>query len=190
MRGVGAVWSRRFSILLFALGLVARAGLGYAQDARFPVSPGPLGSQKLVDEILEQDRKLFDIVFNRCDADALAAMLTEDFEFFHDKHGRIASPRQFTDDIRQGCEGQARGTNVRARRELVAGSSVVYPMNNYGAIQTGTHRFYGLEPGKPDALRESAKFFHVWKQVDGGWKLARSFSFDHHPAPASEERKR
>jgi len=58
----------------------------------------------------------------------------------------------------------------------------VYPMQNYGAIQTGSHRFFGLEPGKPDTLRESGRFFHLWKKVDETWKLSRVFSFDHHPA--------
>lgn len=110
-------------------------------------------------------------------------MLADDFEFFHDKFGQIASsPRQFVESVRQGCEAQEKGTNVRARRELIQGSMAVYPMNNYGAIQTGSHRFFGLEPGKPDRLRESARFFHAWKQVDGKWKLARAFSFDHRPA--------
>lgn len=181
----------RRSLLVFAAVVLAGLG-GYAHaaqspetqaDAQFPVTAGPPASQKLFDEIAEQDRNLFDIVFIRCDADALAGMLADDFEFYHDTFGQIASsPQQFVDSIRQGCEAQKKGTNVRARRELIPGTLAVYPMNNYGAIETGSHRFFGLEPGKPDQLRESGKFFQAWKQVDGKWKLARVFSFDHHPA--------
>lgn len=156
-----------------------------AQDSpqKHPITAGPQATRQLFEELAEQDRRLFDVIFIRCDADALAGMLAEDFTFIHDKHGEIAtSPQKFVADIRQGCELQAKGVNVRARRELVPGSLEVYPMNNYGAIQTGSHRFFGIEPGKPDQLRETAQFFHVWKKIDGQWKLSRSYSYDHKPA--------
>lgn len=150
---------------------------------KHPVTAGPQATRQLFDELAEQDRRLFDLVFIRCDADALAGMLADDFVFLHDKHGEAASsPQKFVENIRQGCELQAKGVNVRARRELVPGTLEVYPMNNYGAIQTGSHRFFGIEPGKPDQLRETAQFFHVWKKIDGHWKLSRSYSYDHRPA--------
>ena len=180
-------------VILGAFALVSLGGCVHSHGAaRSPeviasakagIIPGPVATQKLFDELAEQDRNLFDAVFNRCDADLVATMLDDDFEFYHDKFGQIASsPQQFVENIRQGCEAQARGTNVKARRELVEGTLEVYPLDKYGAIQTGTHRFFGLEPGKPDHLRETGKFFNVWKQVDGRWKLARVFSYDHHPA--------
>jgi hypothetical protein len=148
-----------------------------------PVAPGPIASEKLFVELAEQDRKLFDLVFVRCDPDQLAEMLADDFEFYHDKFGKVASsPAQFVANIRTGCEAQRAGTNVRARRELIEGSMVVYPINNYGAIQAGSHRFFGIEGGKPDTLRETGKFFHLWTLEDRKWQLSRVFSFDHHPA--------
>jgi ketosteroid isomerase-like protein len=151
---------------------------------KHPVTAGPLATKELFDELAEQDRRLFDIVFVSCDTPALAGMLADDFAFFHDKHGAgAASPQKFVEDIGKSCELQKTGVNIRARRELVPGTLEVFPMNNYGAIQTGTHRFFGIEPGKPDQLRETGKFFHVWKKVDGQWKLSRSYSYDHHPAP-------
>ncbi len=147
-----------------------------------PVVAGPVATQKLQEEIAARDRQLFETVFVRCDADALAGLLTDDFEFYHDKFGQVAaSPQQFVDNVRKGCAAQATGQNVRARRELVDGSMAVYPVNNYGAIQTGSHRFFGVEAGKPEKLRESGKFFHLWRQADGRWKLARVFSYDHRP---------
>ena len=84
--------------------------------------------------------------------------------------------------IRSNFARRATGENVRARRELVPGSMAVYAMAQHGAIQTGEHRFYGLEAGKPDSLRETGKFFHVWRKVGGRWKLAQVFSYDHRPA--------
>jgi hypothetical protein len=155
-----------------------------AQSAQqHPVLAGPVATQQLFDEIVAQDRRLFELVFDRCDAGELASMLADDFEFYHDKFGMIASsPVQFVESVRSGCEAQARGTNIRARREPVEGTMAVYALKDFGAIQTGSHRFYGIEPGKPDVLRETGQLFHLWKRQDGQWKLARVFSYDHRPA--------
>lgn len=35
------------------------------------------------------------------------------------------------------------------RCEIVPGTLKVYPLNNYGAVETGVHRFFQLLPGKP-----------------------------------------
>jgi hypothetical protein len=55
----------------------------------------------------------------------------------------------------------------------------VYPLNKYGAIQIGTHRFYAIQQGKPDRLTETGQFTHVWKEENGQWRLARVLSYDH-----------
>ena len=55
----------------------------------------------------------------------------------------------------------------------------VYPVNNYGAIATGTHEFFAVKAGEPDRLTETGQFTIVWKEEDGRWKLARALSFDH-----------
>jgi ketosteroid isomerase-like protein len=55
----------------------------------------------------------------------------------------------------------------------------VYPLNNYGAIQVGIHRFYAIAEGKKDQLTETGRFTQVWKKEDGKWKLARVLSYDH-----------
>ena len=39
--------------------------------------------------IAKADADLFAAVFNRCDADTVAAMLTDDFRFVHDKDGEV-----------------------------------------------------------------------------------------------------
>jgi uncharacterized protein DUF4440 len=136
-------------------------------------------SKELIDTLAERDRTLFDAVFG-CKLDVLAGLLTEDFEFFHDKWGQTASSRkQFLDVIGQGCERQKTGSDFKARRELVEGSVTVHVFNNYGAMQMGTHRFYALQPGRPDRLTESGKFIDLWKQEDGTWRLARVISYDH-----------
>src|SRR5712692_5271341 len=127
----------RCSFVIFAA--VVLAGLGgcaHVEDAakssepdattKSPVIAGPLATQKLFDELAEQDRNLFDIVFIRCDANTLAQLLTDDFEFYHDKFGQVASSRkQFVENVRKNCELQAQGVNVRARRELIPGAMAV-----------------------------------------------------------------
>lgn len=167
---------------LVAAVAVARFGAEPPEPVHKVVA-GPTATPELTAAIEAEDRKLFDIVFSSCDLAALDAMLADDFEFLHDKWGRIAGSRaEFVDSIRGMCERRAAGTDVSARRELVAGTSEVLPLEKYGAIQQGSHRFYGLEPGKPDQLRETGRFFHTWRQVDGAWKLARVVSYDHRPA--------
>ena len=165
--------------LVLLASLIVPASLPAQQHA---VRPGPVATQALVDTISALDARLFDLGFIKCDADALKGLVADDFEFYHDKFGKTASTgAQFVENVRQGCEGQAKGTNVRARRELVPESSKVYPMEKLGALHEGVHRFYGLEAGKPDVLRETGRFMHLWKREHGTWKLSRVLSYDHHP---------
>jgi uncharacterized protein DUF4440 len=141
---------------------------------------GPSQTQELYDEIAAMDQKLFAAVFDTCDIVTLATLVTDDFEFFHDKDGLSStSGAQFVKAIEGTCARQKTGEDYRARRELVAGSMQVYPLNNYGAIEVGRHRFYQLLPGKPEKLVEDSQFTQVWKKDETGWKLARVLSYDH-----------
>lgn len=90
------------ALALAALGCVANAADEAPVAAvAHPVRAGPVASQQLIDEIAAQDRRLFELVFDRCDADELATMLADDFEFYHDKFGPVAStPQQFVDNVR------------------------------------------------------------------------------------------
>ena len=154
-----------------------------AQSAPAPtinLHPGaPPAPSAMIEALARQDRALFDAVFG-CKPDVLAGMLTDDFEFFHDKWGQTANSRQqFVDAIAQGCERQRTGSDFKARRELVEGSMTVYVLNKYGAMQMGTHRFFAVQPGQPDRLTETGRFIDLWKQDNGTWKLARVISYDH-----------
>ncbi|HEX5718727.1 MAG TPA: nuclear transport factor 2 family protein [Thermoanaerobaculia bacterium] len=141
---------------------------------------GPVATKELYDEIAASDKALFDAVFNTCNVQALAALVTDDFEMFHDKGGLVStSGAQFVENIRGMCERQKTGVDYRARRELIEGSLEVYPLNNYGAVEVGVHRFYKKTEGQPDKLVEIARFTQVWKKDASGWKLARVVSYDH-----------
>lgn len=134
-------------------------------------------SRQLFNELAAKDNELFDTIFNKCNVERLGELITEDFEFYHDKSGQVAkSGKEFVDSIRNLCERQSKGIDHRARRVLVRNSLAVYPLNNYGAVQMGVHRFYPLIKGKSN---EVAKFTHLWKKENGEWRLARVLSYDH-----------
>ena len=146
----------------------------------FAQRAGPAQTQALHDEIAAADQALFSAFFDRCDVETLKTMVTDDLEMFHDKNGYMTmSGKEFIDGIVASCARQKTGEDYRARRELVAGTLRVYPLNNYGAVETGMHRFYQLLPGKPEKLVEVSQFTHVWKKEESGWKLARVLSYDH-----------
>lgn len=158
---------------------------GSKPHAAVNLRAGPAQSRELFDAIAAQDKALFDIVFGSCDIAALKDLVADDFEFYHDKNGLIdTSGKQFIDDIAGHCDRIAKGVDFRARREIVKGTLGVYPLNNYGAVETGRHDFYAIEDGKPDRKTESAQFLQVWKNDNGSWKLARVVSYDHQLAPA------
>lgn len=176
----------RAAIALAAAALVVAAMAGAATpkpapEPEQPVTAGPVADPALIAAIEAQDELLFAIVFETCDLAALEALLADDFEFVHDKWGQIADSRaKFVADIKGMCERRAAGTDVRARRERTR--SEVLPLANYGALHQGEHRFWGLEEGKAPVLRETGRFFHLWRRIDGQWRLSRVTSYDHRPA--------
>jgi ketosteroid isomerase-like protein len=162
------------NVLVASLALLAVSAQLCAQKA------GPTQTQEMFDAVAAADLALFSAFFDRCDTAALAKMVTDDFEMFHDKNGYMAkSGKEFLDAIGGTCARQKTGEDYRARRELVPGSLKVYPLNNYGAVEVGVHRFFKLTPGKPEELVEVSQFTHVWKKEESGWKLSRVLSFDH-----------
>lgn len=126
-----------------------------------------------------QDSLLFNVGFNTCDISQFENLISDDFEFYHDKSGITATKADFISGIRDGlCK-----MDYKARRELVENSLEIYPLENkgvlYGAIQMGNHCFYAVEKDKPDKLTSVARFTHVWLLEDGNWKLSRGLSYDH-----------
>lgn len=133
----------------------------------------PLHAQNestLYREILAMDKSLFD-AFNRQDAEGVKAAFSTDLEFFHDTGG-VSNFEQ-----NQQATRKLFARNMHLKRELVPGSMEVYPVKDYGAIQTGEHTFCHFENGKNDCGK--FKFLHIWKRGADGWKLARVVSYGH-----------
>lgn len=132
----------------------------------------PSASGPLYDELARMDSLLFDAVFVTCNADKANALLSEGVEFYHDRTG-LESGQQVRDTFKRLTASCPGGRGIR--REIVAGSLRVYPMQGYGAIQMGLHRF--IERGAP--THTVARFVHLWQQKDSQWKITRVLSFDH-----------
>jgi uncharacterized protein DUF4440 len=176
----------RLSFAVFAVAMLIY-GVALADPAptvsgapEYHLREAPKTSAELTAAIARADADLFDAVFIQCDPDKVGTMITDDFRFLHDKDGLSeTSKAHFVADLRGACERQAKGTDFRARRELVPGSLQVWPIDKYGALETGMHNFYARIPGKPDTLTESGNFIIVWKLEGGTWLMSETISYGH-----------
>jgi ketosteroid isomerase-like protein len=151
-----------------------------AKDAEVNLTPGAAARPGLTDEIRAADAAFFKAFFDTCDVDTVRRYVTDDFEMFHDKTGRVTtSGAAFVQDTIDKCRRQAEGSDFLSTRKLVPESLAVYPIDHYGAVETGVHRFYAVKAGEPDRLTETGKFTIVWKEEDGQWRAARALSYDH-----------
>lgn len=130
--------------------------------------------------IISKDSLLFNLGFNTCDINQFENLLSEKFEFFHDKDS-ISNKEQFLHNLRNGlCISP---TTFQSRRELLPESTEIYPLYKreklYGAIQVGVHQFFETIENRKEVFGSSAKFTHLWLLENGVWKLTKSLSYDH-----------
>jgi len=134
--------------------------------------------------VIAADARLFSMFFEGCDPAALRAMLTDDFEFFDDRGGRVATDADgFVAQYAARCQDRSAPDAWRTRREALPDGLAVYPINNYGAVETGQHFFYERQGDGPETRVGRARFTQMWKQEGPQWKLARVFSYDHSALP-------
>jgi hypothetical protein len=136
-------------------------------------------SSEVYQIIKSKDSLLFDMGFNRCDIRQFENLLSDNFEFYHDKAGITASKTEFISGIRDRiCK-----LDYKPRRELIASSLEVHPLYRndtlYGALQLGKHRFYALGKDGSEHITSTALFTHFWLLQQGQWKLSRGYSYDH-----------
>ena len=162
---------RKFSVLLMVAvlgGVWARA-----EAQTVPALADIKSQQELTAAIAALDKELFD-AYNTCNIDKLGTLVTDDLEFYHDKTGLAVGKQVFLNAIKNNICG-------KVTRRLVEGSLEVYPLNSYGAVEIGVHRFY--HPGMQDhGVVGEAKFITLWQYKDGAWKVARVISYDHEAA--------
>lgn len=150
--------------------LAAFAALMLRADA--PSQRGLAPDDQLFQTIAALDAAVFG-ASNRCDLEKFGSYFPEELEFYHDNGGLTARSRE------ELVEATRKNLCGKVRRELVPGTLEVYPMNGYGALQIGVHRFH--HPGREeiDGVGE-AKFVHLWQHKDGAWRITRIISYDHH----------
>lgn len=153
------------------------------QGEEFAISPLPtdgtdgLRSGALFDALAQMDSILFDATFTSCDAAKANAIFTDDVEFYHDKTG-FAAGEQVRENTRRLTASCPRDRGIK--RTIVPGSLRVYPIQGYGAVQIGDHRF----DERNATTSTLAKFVSLWRFQDGRWRLARVLSLDHRSVPS------
>ena len=159
--------------------LFAALALLQAQPAVVPAEPA------LTEAIAARDSALFSVIFDQCDPPALADLVTEDLEFYHDRGGAMFTRQTFVADYDRNCNARKAPDSWRSRRELVPGTLKVHAIPGFGAVAEGTHLFYERRGDGPEALAGRARFSVLWKlEADGQWRMARAFSIDHAAATA------
>lgn len=139
-------------------------------------SAGETNDLKKLRETIQHSDDLLWKYFNTCDLKGMRELMANDLEFYHDKHGLTVSAEKVIQSMKTGACGNE---NLRLRREVVEGSVKIFPINGYGAVQTGEHRFYVTSNGKKERLDAEAKFTHIWHYKDKAWKMSRIISYDH-----------
>ena len=130
--------------------------------------------------IKTEDEAFFRLFFEDCDPAALQAMLTPDFEMYHDKGGKVAgNAADFVAGYAKTCEARKAPDSWRSRRVLVPGTMILNPIPGVGAVQEGRHDFYERKGDGPEKLVGSARFAQLWVFDNGRWRLSRVFSLSH-----------
>lgn len=155
--------------------MLAHAPLLRADEV--PGMAGGLETGALFDELARMDSALFEASFVQCDAAKANAIFADDVEFYHDKDG-LSSGEQVRENTRRLAASCPRENGVT--RTVVAGSLQVFPIQGYGAVQVGVHRF----DERGAATSTLARFVHVWRLEDKTWRLARILSLDHEVVPS------
>ena len=129
-------------------------------------------SKELYDTIAHLDSVFFD-AFNTHNLDELKSLISENLEFYHDLGG-VTNYNQNIEAFKSTFD-----SDRKVRRELVRGTLEIYPIKDYGAVETGVHRFYATEKGQKEKLSSEAKFVQVWQYKNGQWRITRIISYGH-----------
>ena len=163
----------------FIIGFIACSAQLYAQTEQ----------QKLTATILHLDSAFWN-AYNNCDTAHFIDFVSDDVEFYHDKGGVTTNAKTLIEALNKNICGNAAS---RLRREAVAGTVKVYPMQDgdkiYGAIISGEHNFYLTPQGKPEFQSGVANFTQLWQLKNSVWKMTRILSYNHHEPEYKNNRK-
>lgn len=168
-------------------GLAVMSSFGFAQSSSKDANesgvpsvqatkdPKDMSAAELTATVKRLDAELFR-AYNNCELEKFGSFFPEHLEFYHDQTGGGPMTReQLVAAIKQNICG-------KVHRDLV--SVEVFPMKNYGVLETGVHRF--SHPGI-DSDQGVAKFAQLWKYEGRRWWMTVVISYDHNE-PVSEKR--
>lgn len=112
------------------------------------------------------DSIFFD-AYNNCNMEKQKELYADNIEFFHDKSGLSTSKTEILEATKNNICG-------KVTRTLIPGSIEVYPINNYGAVEIGHHKFFNNQ--EPGALSSPSKFIIIWQFEKEEWKITKVIS--------------
>ncbi len=120
---------------------------------------------ELYKEILAVDTALFSS-YNNCDIEKHEALISDDFEFYHDRGGLTTDKARYMLSIENNVCG-------KVKRTLTEGTFEVHEIKDFGAVALGKHSFHNLVE---DSHSEPSKFITTLKRTPEGWKITRVIS--------------
>ena len=159
---------RNFFRFIFILS-IALIATSFKNQNNNPVQDSPT-SGPLYNEIVHMDSLLFD-GFNSRSIDKMKIYFDTTLELYQDNIG-VRNYKQTVDAF-----GNLFKQEYVLTRKLVPGSMEVYPIKDFGAIQTGMHTFSHMENGQ--LIVASFKFMNIWHKTGNDWKITRLVTYDH-----------
>ena len=161
---------------------MARAHSRFLFAALLALAPFAAPAEDIPQATLEKEIGNLDAIFfdafNHCaDPDRLgghAVMLDPKLEFYHDQGGVSWTSEAYLDSVRKNVCG-------KFARELVPGSMKVFPIKDFGALSTGTHRFCHFDSGRCEGEAEFAIVWHLDEHKR--WTITRVLSYAHREMP-------
>ncbi len=125
--------------------------------------------QKLYNTIVYWDSIFFE-AYNTCalNLDKYATFFSDSIEFYHDQGGLMTSKPDIIEATKRNVCG-------KVTRELIKGSIEVYPINNYGAVEIGFHKFHNNQE-KAGTASKVGRFVIIWQNKNNDWKITRVIS--------------
>jgi hypothetical protein len=150
------------TIILLAISLCGSTANAQWQQQVPPYKPE---SKELYDSIVHMD-SVWEDSYNNCRLDVQGQLISDDLEFYHDQTGVMTSKKALIEALKNNICG-------KVNRELLKGSIEVYPINNYGAVEMGYHRFHNKTENVTGGY---ARFILIWHHENGQWKITRVVS--------------
>jgi ketosteroid isomerase-like protein len=135
--------------------------------------------EKVREELL-QFNKVHIEAYNACNVKKTAELVSDDFEFYHDKIGSVIGKEKFYKMIDDVC----RRNNYDWVKSRLISELKTFQLREhgklYGAIMTGELLFFTIDKNTGKETKESTSSF-IWlmRYQDMKWTISRDMSYNH-----------